>query len=450
MRDIPPKWRDFLMRYYHHSIILIAAGLAIGFMLSTPPAEWLPFGAVAILLFAVLTEMLPVSLLHGGTQVTLGFPIVCTVIAMYGTVPAMAVDSLPTLLAGVLLNRSYPLRHRLRWGLFNAAQSAISAGTAGVVYYSISTSASALLTVQTLLALTLAAAVYLVVNALLVSVAGALYNREPLPNIWQHSLRIVMPPYILVMPLSILLILLLRAYHVAGFALVAVPFLAARECFRQRIQQIRNYRETIRALGLLVQHAHPYTSGHLQRAGRMAVSVATRLGVPTRHIELLPEAAALHDLGKVGVDEAVLNKLTRLTDADWQMIRSHPLKGAEVISGIKHIEPVALWIALHHERPDGKGYPFGLKLGEIPIEAHIIAVVDAFDAMVGDNEKGEQRPYRKPKTVPEAIAELQRGAGTQFHPEVVRAFLDALAAGDFGVEHAEHAILVMAQKQAVA
>jgi HD-GYP domain-containing protein (c-di-GMP phosphodiesterase class II) len=69
---------------------------------------------------------------------------------------------------------------------------------------------------------------------------------------------------------------------------------------------------------------------------------------------------------------------------------------------------------------------------------------------VGDNEKGGQRPYRKPKTVPEAIAELQRGAGTQFHPEVVRAFLDALAAGDFGVEHAEHAILVMAQKQAVA
>ena len=450
MRDIPPRWRDFLMRYYHHSIILIAAGLAVGFMLSTPPAEWLPFGAIAILLFAVVTEMLPVSLLHGGTQVTLGFPIVCTVIAMYGTVPAMAVDSLPTLLAGVLLNRSYPLRHRLRWGLFNAAQSAISAGTAGVVYYSISASAAALLTVQTLLALTLAAAVYLMVNALLVSVAGALYHREPLPNIWQHSLRIVMPTYILVMPLSILLILLLRAYHVAGFALVAVPFLAARECFRQRIQQIRNYRETIRALGLLVQHAHPYTSGHLQRAGRMAVSVATRLGVPTRHIELLPEAAVLHDLGKVGVDEAVLNKLTALTDADWQMIRSHPLKGAEVISGIKHIEPVALWIALHHERPDGKGYPFGLKLGEIPIEAHIIAVVDAFDAMVGDNEKGEQRPYRKPKTVAEAIAELQKGAGTQFHPEVVRAFLDALAAGDFGVEHAEQAILVMAQKQAVA
>ncbi|GIV18011.1 MAG: hypothetical protein KatS3mg022_3446 [Armatimonadota bacterium] len=450
MRDIPPKWSELLIRYYHRGIILVAAGLALVFMSGTPPAQWLPVGAVTILLFAVATEMLPVSLLHGGTQVTLGFPIVCTVIAMYGIVPAMAVDSLPTLLAGVLLNRSYPIRYRLRWGLFNAAQSVISAGTAGVVYYWFSTSAATLLTTQTLVALTLAAVVYLVVNALLVSVASALYNREPLPSVWRHSLRIVVPTYILVMPLSILLILLLRAYHVAGFVLVAVPFLAARECFRQRIQQIRNYRETIRALGLLVQHAHPYTSGHLQRASQMAMSVATRLGVPARHIELLPEAAALHDLGKVGIDEAVLNKLTPLTEADWQMIRTHPLKGAEVVSGIKHIEPVALWITLHHERPDGKGYPFGLKMGEIPIEAHIIAVVDAFDAMVGDDEKGEQRPYRKPQTVPEAIAELQKGAGTQFHPEVVKAFIEALAAGEFGVEHVEHAVSAMVKRQAVA
>ncbi len=449
MWEIPPRWSSFLVRYYHRGIILMAAGLALVLMLSTPPAQWLPAGALTILLFAVATEMLPVSLLHGGTQVTLGFPIVCTVIAMYGTVPAMAVDSLPTLLAGVLLNRSYPLRHRLRWGLFNAAQSAISAGAAGIAYYWCSTGATGFLTIHTLLALTLAAVIYLMVNALLVSVAGALYNRESLPNIWQYMLRIVLPTYILVMPLSILLILLLRTYHVAGFVLVAVPFLAARECFRQRIQQIRNYRETIRALGLLVQHADPYTSGHLQRVSQMTISVATRLGVPSRHIELLPEAAALHDLGKVGVDEAVLNKLTPLTEADWQMIRSHPLKGAEVVSGIKHIEPVALWITLHHERPDGKGYPFGLKLGEIPIEAHIIAVVDAFDAMVGDDEKGEQRPYRKPKTVPEAIAELQKGAGTQFHPEVVKAFIEALAAGEFGVEHAKHAVSVMA-RQAVA
>ncbi len=448
MWEIPPRWSSFLVRYYHRGIILMAAGLALVLMLSTPPAQWLPAGALTILLFAVATEMLPVSLLHGGTQVTLGFPIVCTVIAMYGTVPAMAVDSLPTLLAGVLLNRSYPLRHRLRWGLFNAAQSAISAGAAGIAYYWCSTGATGFLTIHTLLALTLAAVIYLMVNALLVSVACALYNRESLPNIWQYMLRIVLPTYILVMPLSILLILLLRTYHVAGFVLVAVPFLAARECFRQRIQQIRNYRETIRALGLLVQHADPYTSGHLQRVSQMTISVATRLGVPSRHIELLPEAAALHDLGKVGIDEAVLNKLTPLTEADWQMIRSHPLKGAEVVSGIKHIEPVALWITLHHERPDGKGYPFGLKMGEIPIEAHIIAVVDAFDAMVGDDDKGEQRPYRKPKTVEEAIQELQKEAGTQFHPEVVKAFIEALAASEFGVEHAKHAVSAMARQAA--
>ncbi|MGQ9738870.1 MAG: HD-GYP domain-containing protein [Armatimonadota bacterium] len=449
MQGTPPKGSDHLVRYYHRGIILLAGSALLVAMLSTPPQQWMPVGAMAILVFAVVTEMLPVSLLQGGIQVTLGFPIVCTVIAMYGIVPAMVVDSLPTLAAGVLLNRSYPLHHRLRWGLFNAAQSSVSAGTAGVTYYWLNGDNRNLFTVQMLVALTLATTTYLLVNALLVSVAGALYSRRSFSNTWQYVLRFVVPTYVLMMPLSILLILLLRTYHVTGFLLMAVPFLAARECFRQRMKQIRNYRETMHALGLVVQHAHPYTSVHLQRVSQMAITVATRLGVPARHIELLPEAAALHDLGKIGVDDAVLNKLTPLTEADWQEIRTHPAKGAEVVSGIKHIEPVALWIALHHERPDGKGYPFGLKLGEIPIEAHIIAVVDAFDAMVGDDERGEQRPYRKPKSIEEAVAELQKGAGTQFHPEVVNAFIESLRAGEFEVERAERTASIMA-KQAVA
>lgn len=443
------RWGAFFVSYYHRIVILAAAAAIFVALWSTPPANWLPLGAITIVLFAVVTEMLPVSLLRGGAQVTLGFPIVCTVIVLYGTTAAMVVDGLPTLLAGVLLNRSYPLRYRLRWGLFNAAQSAISAGAAGVTYSWLSAGAQNILTAQALIALTLAAVVYLVVNALLVSLAGSLYNSEPFSNIWQYTLRLVVPTYALVMPLAVLLILLLQYYHITGFLLVAVPFLAARECFRQRIQQIRNYRETIRALGLLVQHAHPYTSGHLQRVSQMAVSIAERLGVPARHIELLPEAAALHDLGKVGIDEAVLNKLTPLTDADWEMIRTHPLKGADVVNGIKHIEPVAMWICLHHERPDGKGYPFGLKLGDIPIEAHIIAVVDAFDAMVGDDENGEQRPYRKPLTLEQAIAELQKGAGTQFHSEVVRVFIESLATEPFGAEHAGRATS-SAPQQAVA
>jgi hypothetical protein len=109
MRDFPRKWRKLLVRYYYQGIILVAAGMVVLFLLSTPPADWLPLGAMTILLFSVVTEMLPVSLQRGGTQVTVGFPIVCTVIAQYGTVPAIVVDSLPTLLAGVMLNRTYPL-----------------------------------------------------------------------------------------------------------------------------------------------------------------------------------------------------------------------------------------------------------------------------------------------------------------------------------------------------
>lgn len=450
MRDMSLNWSELLVRYYHRIAIAAAVVVVVGLLVTTPFEQWLPIGALAILLFAVLTELMPVPLLYGGAQVTIGFPIVCTVIALYGVLPAILVDSMPTFIAGVLLNRNYPLRHRLRWSMFNAAQSALSAGAAGVIYYQIRGSIQDVLSLQAINALLIAAVVYLMVNALLVSVAGSLYDGEPLRSVWQNVMRVVWPTYMLLMPLSLMLILLMRSHQVAGFFLLAVPFMAARECFRLRIQRVRDYIETIRALGLLVQHAHPYTSGHLKRSSNMAVSVARRLGVPARHIVLLPEATALHDLGKVGIDENVLNKILPLTPEDWQMIREHPLKGAEIIRSIRHMEPVALWIALHHERPDGKGYPFGLQGGEIPIESHIIAVVDAFDAMLGDDEKSEQRPYRKPKTVPEAIAELQCGAGKQFHPDVVNAFIESLRAGELGAEYRQHAISATAVQQAVA
>jgi hypothetical protein len=425
-----PNTCEFVERYYLESVVVLAAAVILLLAAVTSPLEWLPWQALVILLFAIATELTPTPLLHGGTTVTVGMPVVFSVMVLYGTLPAVLVDTVPTLLAGILLRRERPLLHRVRWALFNASQSALVAAAAGATYHLLHAGTPYVFSAKALFALGVAAIVYLALNALLVSVASTLYDRrESWLVLWRHFLGILLPTYVVMVPLSIVVISLLQAYQLAGFLLLAMPFLAARECLRQRLQQIRIYRETIRTLSVLVQYAHPHTSGHLHRASQMAVKLAIRLGVPARHLELLPEAAILHDLGKIGIDDAVLNKISPLTEEEWNMIRLHPLKGAEIVSGIRHLAPVALWIALHHERPDGKGYPFGLRLGEIPIESHIIAVVDAFDAMVGDDEKA--RPYRKPKTVPEAVAELQRCAESQFHPAVVGAFVEALAAKEF-------------------
>ncbi len=114
-----------------------------------------------------------------------------------------------------------------------------------------------------------------------------------------------------------------------------------------------------------------------------------------QHIE---DAAILHDIGKVAVDDRVLNKVGKLTDDDWAMIRRHPVTGADLVIQMSVLDKVGHWIRHHHERPDGKGYPDQLQGDEIPIESCIISVVDAFDAMVGGPAKEDQRPYRQPMT----------------------------------------------------
>ena len=129
----------------------------------------------------------------------------------------------------------------------------------------------------------------------------------------------------------------------------------------------------------------------------------------------------LHDLGKLGIADAILHKAGSLTDAEWEEMTRHPEIGARILehAGLRDI---AAWVLAHHERLDGRGYPSGLAADEIPLEARILAVADAYEAMIAD------RPYRRGMPAEEARAELERCAGTQFDPTVVEAFLGTLHA----------------------
>jgi HD-GYP domain-containing protein (c-di-GMP phosphodiesterase class II) len=127
--------------------------------------------------------------------------------------------------------------------------------------------------------------------------------------------------------------------------------------------------------------------------------------------------ALLHDVGKIGIQDAILLKPGALTDEEWAVMRRHPLIGAEILQRLTHLEGAREIVVAHQERWDGSGYPAGLKGTAIPLCARIFAVADAFDAMTSD------RPYRKKMTYADARKEIERCAGTQFDPEVVEAFL---------------------------
>jgi putative nucleotidyltransferase with HDIG domain len=180
------------------------------------------------------------------------------------------------------------------------------------------------------------------------------------------------------------------------------------------------YLRTVMALTSAVDARDHYTKTHSEHVTEYAVAIAKEMGFSDKDIEELKQACQLHDLGKIGVHDFILTKPGKLTPDEWDEIKLHTLKSAEILRPLLFLDGVIELVEQHHERYDGKGYPFGIKGENIRLGARIMAVADSFDAMI------TERPYRKAFTKEEAIEELKKCSGTQFDPKVVEAFLKVL------------------------
>ncbi len=181
-----------------------------------------------------------------------------------------------------------------------------------------------------------------------------------------------------------------------------------------------NYFATIQSLVNALEANDRYTKGHSERVRYLSVELGKYIGLDYREIEVLEHAAILHDIGKIGIDSMVLHKEGKLTANEYGLVKAHPLIGDEILGPIDTLAGVRTTIIQHHERYDGRGYPYGIPGDEISLKARILAVIDTFDAMLTD------RPYRRSLTLFRAKEELKHGAGSQFDPYVVNAFLDML------------------------
>ena len=244
--------------------------------------------------------------------------------------------------------------------------------------------------------------------------------------IWHDNFLWMLPSALLMAPVGFLAAALYGQHVWMGVAFLVVPVYAMRSAVITHEKMLKAYKEGVELLGQIMQEAHPYTHGHLHRVAHWAKMIAEQMQLPPSSMQHIEDAAILHDIGKVAVDDRVLNKVGKLSDEDWAMIRRHPVTGADLVMRMSLLGKVAHWIRHHHERPDGKGYPDQLSEDEIPVESCIISVVDAYDAMVGGPAKEDQRPYRQPMTEAAAVEELRRHAGTQFHADVVEIFIGIL------------------------
>ena len=176
--------------------------------------------------------------------------------------------------------------------------------------------------------------------------------------------------------------------------------------------------QTLEVLSQLIEADDPYTAGHSQRVTELSLEIAREIGVGEKQIETLTIAGYLHDLGKVGILDSVLNKPTRLTQAEQVMIQSHPVLSADTCARVAAFKTAIPIIRHHHEKWDGTGYPDHLQGENIPLLARILAVADSYDAMTSE------RPYRRRKTDEEAFMEFERDQGSQWDPDLVQVFLN--------------------------
>jgi putative nucleotidyltransferase with HDIG domain len=181
--------------------------------------------------------------------------------------------------------------------------------------------------------------------------------------------------------------------------------------------------EVVDVLSEAIAKKDRYTGGHTKRVAYYAVLIARAMGLDELHVEMVRRAAILHDVGKIGIEDKILKKNGALDGAEWAVMKTHPELGYEILSRMDGNSDAVAGARYHHERWDGQGYPAGLKGEEIPLSARIVAVADAYDAMVS------HRPYRQGVDQYIAYEEILRNQGTQFDPKVVEAFVNVFRLG---------------------
>lgn len=272
---------------------------------------------------------------------------------------------------------------------------------------------------------------YAINHSLLCFVRGIAEERNPL-DIWRREFEWLSLHYAALGIVGVLLASVTVSYGWTGIAGLTTPIAMMQYAMRQYIsrttalvtelqqtneQLTESHDAILRALSSALDTRDEETEEHSQRVCRYAELIARHHGLTEEEIADLRDGSLLHDIGKIGVPDAVLLKPGPLTEDEWVQVRKHPEIGHRMIAHIPFLAPAAEVVLYHHERYDGNGYPFGLAAGAIPLNARIFAIADSLDAMTSD------RPYRQGLPYADAMAEIARCAGSQFDPEIVRSAL---------------------------
>jgi putative nucleotidyltransferase with HDIG domain len=395
-----------LFPLFYAAVLLGAGALLWRFTPTAGPAD---AGMVlVVLLCMVVAEASPVQVPAGG-YVTAGAALDFASLIILGPVYTAWLDLISTFITQGLVLRKPIVRV-----VFNAAQYCVTTFVAGFAFSAAGGRVGELLVPGDIPALLVCAGAFFATNSVLVSLVIGVTTGPGPWVVWKRTYLTGILHHLSFIALGALLAVVYFGAGPWGVLLLGIPLLLARHSFKQYVEIREDLKDFVRALAEVLEEIDPYTRQHSRRVASYAVQLARGLRIPEREVDELEYAALVHDLGKIAPQhQHLLRKRGRLSEEEQRTMRTHPGAGAEIVAKVRALRRAAEIIRTHHERPDGRGYPFGLKSEDVPIGARVLNVADAFDAMTSD------RPYRRALSVAAAVSELKAGAGTQFDGAVV-------------------------------
>lgn len=340
---------------------------------------------------------------------------------LLGPLVAMIMETVAVLVGDGFIKRRPPLRV-----IYNTASTALSAGIAGWVFHALPWSAD--LSSPLFLAPALIShLVFSVTNMGMGSVVIALSESRRLGEVLQSVFGWHFLSGLIAAPLSCFLIFSYSQAGLWSLLLFGIPLFIVYQTHRLFEDMKSAHKETVAALTTALEADEPYTHGHSYRVAQYAVAIGRRMGLSGRELETLEYAGLLHDIGKIAITNDIVCKPARLTREEFDILSSHPVIGGEIVEQMKFLKDAADLVRHHHERPDGQGYPDGLKGPEIGLGSHILNLCDAVDAMCSN------RPYRAALTLDQCLEEVMRFRGTQFDEAVVDTFAKMVEDGVFEI-----------------
>lgn len=262
--------------------------------------------------------------------------------------------------------------------------------------------------------------VYLITNTSIISMLFSILYKKHFLISFLNNIKLAFLNILAMAPFGIILAVVFNTYGYTGVLLVMFPVVLARYTFSLYLVAKSQFVQTVDALMIAMEARDKYTEGHSKRVSEIVEMIAKELKFSQDRIEELIVASLLHDVGKIGIQDSILNKPGNLTNEEYKTIKQHPVIGFNILKDVSNMKEINYIVKYHHERYDGKGYPEGKKGNELPLEVFIVQLADCIDAMATN------RPYRKALTEDMILNEITRCNGTQFHPKVVQAYLNAI------------------------